>query len=229
MPRRPRVYSKTIFFHVMIQGINKSYIFNQSEDIKYYIKAMYKLTQTQEVKIIAYCIMSNHAHMLLKTEKIEELSKYMLRLNTKYASYYNRKYDRVGYVFRDRYKAEGIYDNKQLYSCMKYIYNNPVKAGICERAEEYLYSNYKMINEKQISRYVFLDAEEDNLEKCKKAVKSFLEENNIALESLKKDKNQLKKLLILLKDENNISLRKIAKEIDISREKIRRLYKTIKI
>ena len=71
--------------------------------------------------------------------------------------------------------------------------------------------------------------EEDNLEKCKNAVKSFLEENNIALESLKKDKNQLKKLLILLKDENNISLRKIAKEIDISREKIRRLYKTIKI
>jgi len=58
--------------------------------------------------------------------------------------------------------------------------------------EEYLYSNYKMINEKQISRYVFLDVEEDNLEKCKNAVKSFLEENNIALESLKKDKNQLK-------------------------------------
>ena len=228
MPRNPRVYSKTIFFHVITQGINRNYIFDKSEDIKYYIKTMYKLTQTQEIKIVAYCIMNNHAHMLLKSEKIEELSKYMLRLNTKYAIYYNRKYDRIGYVFRDRYKAEGIYNNRQLYSCMRYIYNNPVKAGICKSAEEYLYSNYKIIN-KQTGKYTFLDVEYSNREKCKKAVKEFLEDNNITIDNLKKDKNQLKKLLILLKGENNISLRRIAQEVDINREKIRRIYKTINL
>ena len=142
MPRFPRSYIKTTFFHIITQGINKSYIFENEEDIKYYINIMYKLSEEHEIKIIAYCIMNNHAHMLIETEKIKELSKYMQRLNTKYGKYYNKKYNRVGYVFRDRYKSEGIYSEEHLYNCIKYIYDNPVKAHICNKAEEYPYSNY---------------------------------------------------------------------------------------
>ena len=92
MSRIPRNYIKTSFFHVITQGINKSYIFKRAEDIKYYIKIMYQLTKEQEIKVIGYCIMSNHAHMLIETEEIKELSKYMQRLNTKYGKYYNKKY-----------------------------------------------------------------------------------------------------------------------------------------
>ena len=58
-------------------------------------------------------------------------------LNTRYGLYYNKKHKRIGYVFRDRYKAEGIYSEEQLYNCIKYIYDNPVKAGVCNKAEEY--------------------------------------------------------------------------------------------
>ena len=75
MPRKPRNYEHTLFFHVITQGIDKKYIFEKSEDIKYYIKSMYQLKQTQEIDIISYCIMNNHAHILIKTENIEELSK----------------------------------------------------------------------------------------------------------------------------------------------------------
>ena len=107
MPRFPRSYIKTSFFHVMVQGINKSYIFEEPENIKYYISTMHKLSKEQEIEIIAYCIMNNHAHMLIKTEQLKELSKYMQRLNTRYGKYYNKKHNRVGYVFRDRYKSEG--------------------------------------------------------------------------------------------------------------------------
>ena len=77
MPRLPRNYIKTSFFHVITQGINKSYIFEKAEDIKYYIKIMYHLTKEQKIKIVGYCIMNNHAHMLIKAEEIKELSKYM--------------------------------------------------------------------------------------------------------------------------------------------------------
>ena len=137
MPRHPRTYIKTNLFHIITQGINKSYIFERSEDIRYYINIMKKLSKDQKVEILAYCVMSNHTHMLVKTNQIENLSKYMQRLNTTYGQYYNRINNRVGYVFRNRYKSEGIYNEKHLYNCMRYIYNNPVKAGMCEEAEKY--------------------------------------------------------------------------------------------
>ena len=152
MPRFPRNYLKTSFFHVMSQGINKNFIFEDSIDIKFYIKNMYEIKDKYNVKIIAYCIMNNHVHMLLETASVENLSRYMHCLNTRFGQYYNKKYKRVGYVFRDRYKAEGIYSEKQLYNCIKYIYDNPVKAEICKKPEEYEFSNYKKID--------FIDDEE---------------------------------------------------------------------
>ena len=164
MPRFPRTYIKTIFFHIITQGINKSYIFERSEDIKFYLRMMKKLSKEQEVKILAYCVMNNHTHMLVKTNQTEKMSKFMQRLNTTYGIYYNQKYNRVGYVFRNRYKSEGIYNEKHLYNCVRYIYNNPVKAGICSQAKEYQYSNYKElnskykeINENLIDEYSFID------------------------------------------------------------------------
>lgn len=224
MPRFPRSYIKTSFFHVITQGINKQYIFDQSEDIKYYIKIMYELLKEHNIEIIAYCIMNNHVHILIKTEIVKELSKYMQCLNTRYAKYYNKKYNRVGYVFRDRYKSEGIYSEEHLYNCIQYIYNNPVKAGICLKAEEYPYSNYKKITGNTTDDYSFIDIEKDTEKMCKEALEEFLQNNNINLLELKNDKTKLKKLVILLKDKYNVSFRKISKEINISREKLRRIY-----
>ena len=66
MPRLPRNHIKSSFLHVITQGINKQYIFDKPEDIKYYIKIMYKLATEYELKIEAYCIMNNHTHMFLK-------------------------------------------------------------------------------------------------------------------------------------------------------------------
>ena len=81
MPRYPRKYLKTCFFHVITQGINKSYIFKSDDEIKYYIKIMYSLKDEYDIKIIAYCIMNNHAHILMESSNIQNLSKYIQRLN----------------------------------------------------------------------------------------------------------------------------------------------------
>ncbi len=223
MPRFPRKHIKTSFFHVITQGINKSYIFDKSEDIKYYIKLIYKLSKEHEIEIIAYCIMNNHAHMLIKTKKSDELSKYMQRLNCTYARYYNKKYDRVGYVFRDRYKSEGIYDEQHLYNCIKYIYDNPVKAGICSKAKDYLYSNYKIITKEIKVNYTFMDIDNDS-KICKELIQNFLNENDMDINDLKKNKRKLKELIVILKMEYNISLRKISEETKIGRETIRKTY-----
>ena len=168
--------------------------------------------------------MNNHAHMLIETEEIEELSKYMQRLNTKYGKYYNKKYNRVGYVFRDRYRAEGIYTEEYLYNCLKYIYNNPVKAGICKKAEDYPYSNYKRIDKELNENYAFIDVDDNDKDIGEEIIEKFLKENEMELIDLKRNKRRLKELIIILKEQYNISLRKIAKEVHMGREKIRRLY-----
>lgn len=226
MPRIPRTYLKTNFFHVMTQGINKSFIFDNPIDIKYYIGIMYKLKKEHDIKIIAYCVMNNHVHILIETKDLKELSKYMQRLNMQYGRYYNKKYDKVGYVFRDRFKAEGIYSEQHLQSCIRYIYNNPVKAGICNYPKEYPYSNYKEIKGNVEEGYTFIDIENDLDNDCRKVIEEYLTNNNIGINDLKKDTEKLRKLILLLRNQYSISLRRIAEEIKINREKVRNLYKS---
>ena len=128
--RQVRENLKSSFFHVMIQGIRKEYIFSKEQYIRMYLKLLNEKRKELKIKIIAYCIMNNHAHLLMETKNIKELSKFMQKINGCYAKYYNFMEDRVGYVFRDRYKCQIIKNQKHLVQCIKYIHQNPVKAGM---------------------------------------------------------------------------------------------------
>ncbi len=225
MPRLPRNNIKTSYFHVMVQGIDKEYIFNRKIDIKYYISIMYESKDELNIKIIAYCIMNNHAHLLIHTNDVSNLTKYMHKTNTKYAIYYNKIHDRVGYVFRNRFKSEGIYSERQLYNCISYIYNNPVKAKICSTPEEYPYSNAKyykgIIEENNLYSFLGMDNDKD----YKKIIKTYLIENNMKKEDLIRHKESLKKLIVILRKNNKVSFRKMEEELEISRETLRKLIK----
>jgi REP element-mobilizing transposase RayT len=225
MPRCARKYLKTTFFHVMVQGINKCYIFDNKYDILYYIKNINKFADETEVKVVAYCIMNNHAHFLINTEKTELLSKFMQKLNTKFAIYYNKKYERTGYVFRNRFRSEGIYSEHQFYRCIQYIYNNPVKAGICKRPEDYPYSNFtKKYNKYDVKLqdedYNFIDVESDSYDEI---IDKYIKDNMINKDRLLKNKDELKKLVYYLKNDKKISYRKLEKSINISRETLRKI------
>ena len=224
MPRYPRSYLNTSFFHVMTQGINKNYIFDNSNDIVYYINKMEQLTREQKIEILAYCIMNNHVHLLIRTNEIGELSKYMQRLNMTYGKYYNKKYNKVGFVFRDRYKSEAIYTESQLYNCIKYIANNPVKAGICKAPEEYPYSKYPKFDKTIDDEYAFIDTDESNEKMCREFIEEFLKQNSITLNKLKTDKEKLKDIVKLLKERYQLSFREIAGEMGLSKDIIYRIY-----
>lgn len=236
MSRVARESLDTTFFHVLVQGINKSYIFEQQEDILYYIKQMYELKANVGIDIIAYCIMNNHAHLLLNVENTKRLSEYMHKLNTRYAVYYNKIHDRVGYVFRDRFKSQGIYSEQQLYRCIKYIYDNPVKAKICEKPWEYKYSNYKKceyINQTFDDNENFIDIDiadkiiekENKYQQVKNMIDNFLKENFISKAELKYNKELLSKLVITVREKANVSIRWLENELGVSRETIRKLIK----
>jgi hypothetical protein len=86
--------------------------------------------------------MDNHAHILLK-EGSKKISNLMHRLGASYAYYFNWKYVRVGHVFQNRFKSENIEDDIYLKTVIRYIHQNPVKAGMVKRAEEYHWSSCK--------------------------------------------------------------------------------------
>ena len=109
MSRQSRNSLNTDYYHVMTQGVNKSYIFEKTEEKNMYIKYMNELKEEIDIKIIAFCIMGNHAHLLINCSNVNKLSLFMKRLNGKYGMYYNWKYQRVGIVFRNRYNCQGIY------------------------------------------------------------------------------------------------------------------------
>lgn len=243
MPRVTKNNINTPFLHIMIQGNNKRFIFNNKEDKDKYLKILKNTLNDINVKIISYCIMGNHSHLLFYEKNIENVIKFMHKTNMLYAKYYNWKYDRVGYVFRDRYKLQPIMNEKHLVTCIDYIHKNPVKGGICLKESQYDYSSYNkniLLNnsdlEKRIRNYIkikknlieetfsLLEYDNDNKDElCQNQIENYLLSKKIKLSELKEDKEMLINLIKLLHDDSKISFRIIEKYIGISREKIRKM------
>ena len=230
MPRLPRSFYETSFFHIICQGLDKSYIFDHKEDIEKYITFMNKLKDEFNIHVIAYCVMNNHVHMLIETEVIRNMSLFMQKLNTKYANYYNKKYQHVGFVFRNRFKSEAIFSESYMYNCINYIFNNPVSANICQNPIDYPYSNireYIQLNgdlKIKISNtvYTFLDVTDNAEITAQKMIQDFLNKKNRTLAQVSNNNELLKELLSTL-DYHNISFRTMEKLLSINRKKLKKI------
>lgn len=150
MPRKARNKSNTNYYHVMVQGLNKECIFKDEYHIKKYKKILLNKLKESNITILAYCIMNNHVHLLIHSKKIEYLSKFMQKVNMTYSHFYNKQNNRIGYVFRDRFRSQDILNQKHLYTCLHYIHNNPVKANIVKKMSDYKYSSYNEFLGKKI-------------------------------------------------------------------------------
>ena len=153
MPRVPRSYSKSHYYHVMVQGIAKERIFQDNKLKLFYLKRLKENAAQSGIEILAYCFMPNHAHFVIKCLDIQKLSTVMQQNNVAYALYYNSTLNRVGYVFRNRYRSEEIKDENSLLRCIVYVHCNPVKAGICKWPSEYQWSSWQeyMVNKEIIT------------------------------------------------------------------------------
>ena len=142
MPRIARSYLVGKIFHITVKGIKGEYIFQSDESKKEYFKLLKDKLVGTNLNILAYCIMDNHAHILIMTKNIEEMSEYMKKVNTSFASFYNKTEAREGYVFKNRFFSQSIQDRKHLFSCIAYIHKNPVKASMAKRMQDYKFSSY---------------------------------------------------------------------------------------
>lgn len=148
MPRQPRVYSNTSIYHIMVRGINGEKIFSKGFYKSKVLNIIKEIGEELIFYIIAFCVMDNHMHLLVKAEE-EELITLMKRLNIKYAMFYNKLESRYGHVFQDRYKSEAVEDEKYYLGALRYIHNNPVKARISNNVLNYNWSSVNdYINQK---------------------------------------------------------------------------------
>ena len=141
MPRIPRQKSESGIYHIMLRGINQQIIFEDDEDYTKFIDTLEIYKAVSGYKVFAYCLMSNHIHILLKVEK-EDIDLIIKRIAGSYVYWYNRKYYRKGHLFQDRFKSEPIENDEYFLTALRYIHQNPVKAGVVEKIDEYEYSSY---------------------------------------------------------------------------------------
>ncbi|MBP2242370.1 REP element-mobilizing transposase RayT [Cytobacillus eiseniae] len=157
MPRRAREKSKSGIYHIMWRGANRQEIFHDDEDRIRYIDILERVKKKSQLKVYAWCLMSNHVHLLLKEED-EELSTAMKRVAVSYVRYYNWKYRTTGHLYQDRFKSENVETEQYLRTVVRYIHQNPVKARIVQSVEQWRWSSCQAYYEQQSSTN-FLDKE----------------------------------------------------------------------
>jgi len=247
MPRIARKYLETSFFHVIVQGVNKDFIFYKNEYKEDYLFLIKKYQKEFDIEILAYCIMSNHAHLLIFTEKVDMLSSFMHLINSLYAQKYNRDENRVGHVFRNRYLSEAICSEQYLINCMNYIHKNPVKAGIVKKCSEYKYSTYNdyiqctgFANNKILNKIIgkenykqLLNIEKDNMifwdiditdeQIMDNVIQRYEEQEKKTLQEILEKKETAKELIDILKNQYRITFKKMQNKFNISERKMDKL------
>lgn len=136
----------------MFRGVRRHTLFQKEEDYQIFRKILELVKQRYSFELNSYCLMTNHVHLLLTTEK-DEIWKIMKMLLSRYAIQYNHKYDFTGHVFERRYHAILVEDPVYFLEISRYIHLNPVKARMVTDPLKYEYSSYA----------VFIGRKEDTL------------------------------------------------------------------
>lgn len=125
----------------MLRGNEKKDIFYSDADKLRFLETMYEKKQGNRFFLHAFCLMNNHIHLML-SEGIEDVSRVMKRITVSYVHHFNKKYKRVGHLFQDRFRSEVVDQESYILSLVRYIHQNPVKAGIVEKPSDYRWSSY---------------------------------------------------------------------------------------
>lgn len=154
-------YVEDGIYHVYNRGVEKRIIFRSEADYAIFLKIIKNLLDPEErsqpnfskdVEILAYCLMPNHFHLMLKQLTIDGMTKFIKSLSTRYSMYFNTKYERTGPLFQGSYKAVLIQTNEQLIHLSRYIHLNPQK--LRRRFTVYPYSSYKYYSGEASSGWV---------------------------------------------------------------------------
>jgi len=141
VPRQAREKSSSGIYHIFLRGINRQNIFEDGEDNQKFLDALQRYKEISAYSLYAYCLMGNHVHLLLQVG-IEPMAQFMRRICGSYVYWYNKKYERIGNLFQDRFKSEPVEDDAYFLTVLRYIHQNPCKAGLVKELRHYNWSSY---------------------------------------------------------------------------------------
>lgn len=182
MARKARIRSTEGIYHVSSHSIRELDMFQRDEDKDYFLTLLSTLISKYEVKIYAYCLMSNHYHLIIDTCGLD-ISKLMMILNLRYVKYINKKYNRRGPLLDGRFFSKPVNNMNYLIYLSAYIHNNPKDLpGFKNLEEEYKYSSLHCYFEKEkatasnpVNPELILDyLDNDNLENAKAIYKKMI-------------------------------------------------------
>lgn len=243
-----RQRSESGYYHIMIRGNNKKSIFEKTEEKEKFLEIIKKNIAEDKWNLKAYCIMDNHAHLLIE-ECDNDISEIMKKANVSYAMFYNKKHNMIGHVFQDRYRSEAVTDDRYLLTVTRYIHQNPMKSGMVKNIEDYKWSSYneyikesnaeitdihllevfsknreeavkKFIDfHEEMEKEIFLEDKEEMIEYEEKKAWKMIEEKK----GTNKYPPSKKELIELLLKNTNLSQRKIARMLEANRGTVQRI------
>jgi putative transposase len=143
MARLPRFALPGVPQHVIQRGNNRQACFASDEDCRFYRQCLGDASGRYACSVHAYCLMTNHVHLLITPAAPTALSGFMQHLGRRYVQYFNYSYQRTGTLWEGRYKASLVDAEAYLLTCYRYIELNPVRAAIVEHPSHYRWSSYQ--------------------------------------------------------------------------------------
>lgn len=143
MPRIARVCAAGYPYHITQRGNNREKVFFDDDDRHFYLKILGKYSAKYGLEIWAYCLMPNHVHVLAVPKEEASLARGMGGVNLVYTQYINRKYDRAGRLWQNRFYSTPIDEDAYLWSVARYIERNPVRARLVNLPDKYKWSSAK--------------------------------------------------------------------------------------
>ena len=140
MARPLRLEFPGAVYHVIVRGNERKPVFRDDADRRWYLDRLARQGRDLGFSIFAYCLLGNHAHLAVRAGAAP-LSRLMARLQSSYTQYFNRRHGRVGHLFQGRYKAFLVEEDPYLLSLIRYIHDNPVKARLVRRPQDYPWSS----------------------------------------------------------------------------------------
>jgi REP element-mobilizing transposase RayT len=140
VPRNARKKSESGIYHIILRGSNRQEIFHDDKDRIKFLETINKYRVKSKLEVYGWCLMGNHVHLLIE-EGEEEISVTMKRIGVSYVWYYNFKYKTTGHLFQDRYRSEDVDNDKYLLTVVRYIHQNPIKAGMVRSCIDWKWSS----------------------------------------------------------------------------------------
>jgi putative transposase len=142
MPRQPRLVVPDVAIHIVQRGNDRQACFRHESDYLLYLVHLRRLAQKAACRLHAYCLMTNHVHLLLTPRDANACASLMRDLGQRYVQYFNRRYARTGTLWEGRFRSCLVGSARYVLACYRYIELNPVRAGLAVHAADYRWSSH---------------------------------------------------------------------------------------